>query len=63
MMSKVKEWIAIALAVAALIAATVSAMRDGELSAEEVAVLKEKAAEVVDAVAGQAQTAPEGSAE
>lgn len=57
MMSKVKEWIAIALAVAALIAATVSAMRDGELSAEEVATLKEKAAEVIDAVAGEAQTA------
>ena len=61
MMSKVKEWIAIALAVAALIAATVSAMRDGELSAEEVATLKEKAAEVVDALAGQAQTAPVNS--
>lgn len=60
MSEKVKQWIALAIAVAALIMATIAAMRDGVVTADEAAVIKEKAGAVVDTFVsdGAAEAAP-----
>ena len=60
MVDKVKQWIAIAIAVAALVIATVVAMKDGQITPDEATEIKEKAGAVVDAFVneGAATAAP-----
>lgn len=60
MVDKVKQWIAIAIAVAALVVATVVAMKDGQITPDEATEIKEKSGAVVDAFVneGAAEAAP-----
>lgn len=60
MIELIKKWSAIILAIIALVLAMVAAMKDGELSREEAALLKEKAGEVVDAFSSESVASEKG---